>query len=73
MQREIKGPAPTSSNINADMNKTIVQGSAELPQDQAPRAAAAPGLQRTMVQPMVAPAKPFPMKQVVGAVWLLPW
>src|SRR5206468_3816034 len=30
-------------------------------------AAAAPAMQRTMVQPMAPPAKPFPMKQVVGA------
>jgi serine/threonine protein kinase len=65
LQREIKA-GTSQQHINADMNKTIVQGSAGAATGSA--AAAAPAMQRTMVQPMVASAKPFPMKQVVGAV-----
>jgi hypothetical protein len=67
MQREIKA-GTSQQHINADMNKTIVQGSAGASTGSGAAAAAAPAMQRTMVQPMVAPAKPFPMKQVVGAV-----
>jgi serine/threonine-protein kinase len=67
LQREIKA-GTSQQHINADMNKTIVQGSAGASTGAGAAAAPAPAVQRTMVQPMVAPAKPFPMKQVISAV-----
>jgi hypothetical protein len=65
MQREVT--SGTQSAINADMNKTIVHGSGGA----ATAAATAPApssAQKTMVQDLRPPAKPFPVKAVIGAV-----
>ncbi len=67
MQREVT--SGSQSAINADMNKTIVHGSGGAATAAAPAQASA--AQKTMVQDLRPPAKPFPTKPVVGAVLAL--
>jgi hypothetical protein len=68
LQKEIKSGS-SQQQINADMNKTVVHGSAGIATGSAAAAAPAPAIQRTMIQAApVIPEKPFPTKQVVGAV-----
>lgn len=68
--KEIKGTS-TQQQVNADMNKTIVHGSAGISTGGGAAAAPAPAAQRTMVSqaPVVIPQQPaLPMKQILGGL-----
>jgi eukaryotic-like serine/threonine-protein kinase len=67
LQKEISASSTGQQQINADMNATMVVGSAG--RASGAGAAPAPAAQRTMVSaPPIPQAKPFPVKAVLGGV-----